>query len=394
MCLKLDLAFHHTLHLHLFFTVGLRGSSHPLSLPSQPLDIRNWFSSYEYESEETSDSFRDADASETQDPVEVLRKRKPEDPTTYTCLSSEQHIDLLPNKKNFDYSRDGQDDCSNCDRSTATGEYVKKLTRSPIKMLRRTNFREEISLEEYPKEATISTLNYGTVSELAHDLPREEESLTRDGRSNAETFSGNSSFPRDLSHMPSNRESKAKRKQILRVILFGEDFLGNSAEAVVDDMPASPKRERGKIEDELGGKDQRSAGVRPAQSEIKQREENNASNDFISTKNRESSRQNDGIHVQHSVATSDHKNMATENEMKGKDEPSMNRGNLKRDDSGKGIVRSPLGDRTNFQIENAVAAAPTVPDLSGKWRCPRKSRPYTGPPMKQLRLERWVHRKI
>jgi methylglutaconyl-CoA hydratase len=35
---------------------------------------------------------------------------------------------------------------------------------------------------------------------------------------------------------------------------------------------------------------------------------------------------------------------------------------------------------------------PDVIGVTGKWKCPQKSKPNLGPPMKQLRLERWVHR--
>ncbi|KAK4748466.1 hypothetical protein SAY87_015052 [Trapa incisa] len=52
------------------------------------------------------------------------------------------------------------------------------------------------------------------------------------------------------------------------------------------------------------------------------------------------------------------------------------------EDSTKG---RPLSDITNIQdISNVLA-------YSGKWKCPRKSKKVLGPPMKQLRLEKWVH---
>ncbi|KAK3141666.1 hypothetical protein QOZ80_4BG0336860 [Eleusine coracana subsp. coracana] len=49
--------------------------------------------------------------------------------------------------------------------------------------------------------------------------------------------------------------------------------------------------------------------------------------------------------------------------------------------------RSPLADRSNFP--EAAAAAPTA-EFSGKWKCPSRSKPHVGPPMKQLRLDRWL----
>jgi hypothetical protein len=51
-------------------------------------------------------------------------------------------------------------------------------------------------------------------------------------------------------------------------------------------------------------------------------------------------------------------------------------------------TRSPLSDRTNL---SEVAGVP-APEISGKWKCPRKGKPYVAPPMKQLRLEQWVRR--
>jgi hypothetical protein len=51
-------------------------------------------------------------------------------------------------------------------------------------------------------------------------------------------------------------------------------------------------------------------------------------------------------------------------------------------------TRSPLSERTNI---SEVARAPG-PEISGKWKCPRKGKPYVAPPMKQLRLEQWMRR--
>ncbi|GAV88998.1 hypothetical protein CFOL_v3_32419 [Cephalotus follicularis] len=45
----------------------------------------------------------------------------------------------------------------------------------------------------------------------------------------------------------------------------------------------------------------------------------------------------------------------------------------------------PLSESTNLQHSDVMA-------VTGKWRCPQKNRPNLGPPLKQLRLERWIHR--
>ncbi|OEL28487.1 hypothetical protein BAE44_0010497 [Dichanthelium oligosanthes] len=52
-------------------------------------------------------------------------------------------------------------------------------------------------------------------------------------------------------------------------------------------------------------------------------------------------------------------------------------------------TRRPLADRTNFS--EAAEAAPAQ-EVSKKWKCPRKGKPFVGRPMKQLRLEQWVRR--
>ncbi|GER25720.1 SPX (SYG1/Pho81/XPR1) domain-containing protein /zinc finger (C3HC4-type RING finger) protein-related [Striga asiatica] len=47
--------------------------------------------------------------------------------------------------------------------------------------------------------------------------------------------------------------------------------------------------------------------------------------------------------------------------------------------------RKVLSETTNF-------LSPVVVESTGKWCCPQKNKPDNGPPRKQLRLEQWVHR--
>ncbi|KAK7307762.1 hypothetical protein VNO77_41112 [Canavalia gladiata] len=47
--------------------------------------------------------------------------------------------------------------------------------------------------------------------------------------------------------------------------------------------------------------------------------------------------------------------------------------------------RKALTEATNLQQSNAMVK-------TGKWQCPQKHKPTVGPAMKQLRLERWVHK--
>ncbi|CAL5187681.1 unnamed protein product [Lathyrus oleraceus] len=47
--------------------------------------------------------------------------------------------------------------------------------------------------------------------------------------------------------------------------------------------------------------------------------------------------------------------------------------------------RKALTEATNLQQSNAI-------EITGKWQCPQKRKPDKGPALKQLRLERWVHK--
>lgn len=49
-----------------------------------------------------------------------------------------------------------------------------------------------------------------------------------------------------------------------------------------------------------------------------------------------------------------------------------------------GLTRKALAETTNLN--------PSVLETTGKWRCPQRSKPNLGPPLKQLRLEQWVRR--
>lgn len=65
---------------------------------------------------------------------------------------------------------------------------------------------------------------------------------------------------------------------------------------------------------------------------------------------------------------------------------STNTGTVSLASEKKGVTkRKALTEATNLQQSNAT-------ETTGKWQCPQKRKPYIGPALKQLRLERWVHR--
>jgi hypothetical protein len=87
-----------------------------------------------------------------------------------------------------------------------------------------------------------------------------------------------------------------------------------------------------------------------------------------------------------------------------REKESKNRGNFN-EGNDPGGFRRPLRDKTNHvdkgrddgfrgtlmnKFDISVDAVMTEDLSSGKWQCPRKRKPYVSPPLKQLRLERWV----
>ncbi|KAI3840072.1 hypothetical protein MKX03_017273 [Papaver bracteatum] len=51
------------------------------------------------------------------------------------------------------------------------------------------------------------------------------------------------------------------------------------------------------------------------------------------------------------------------------------------------VARRPFSERTNIFPHGAAAQ-----EITGKWKCPQKNKPDLGHPMKQQRLERWIYR--
>lgn len=47
--------------------------------------------------------------------------------------------------------------------------------------------------------------------------------------------------------------------------------------------------------------------------------------------------------------------------------------------------RRVLGEMSNHQV-------PGAEEIAGKWRCPQKNKGKSGPPLKQLRLDAWIHK--
>ncbi|CAN1333697.1 hypothetical protein LINPERPRIM_LOCUS36131 [Linum perenne] len=54
------------------------------------------------------------------------------------------------------------------------------------------------------------------------------------------------------------------------------------------------------------------------------------------------------------------------------------------------LVSSPRNRKVLSERTNVVEQQQQQPEFTGKWKCPQRSKPVMGPPLKQLRLERWI----
>lgn len=189
----------------------------------------------------------------------------------------------------------------------------------------------------------------------------------------------------------------AKKKQSLRKIL-GEEFLTNCQKTIMDQF----------ILPEMDKIDPRSdmlEGITCNENLEKKCQEQSLNNS--------EQKKEDQIHYTEEKL---HENSSVADFISPKSKPklhgnqeneSMNRGNFDREghDSGgfrrlliektnhvdkrrDGGLRDTSVNKTNFSID--VLLTEELP--SGKWQCPRKRKPYVGPPLKQLRLEQWINR--
>ncbi|KAJ4746507.1 ATP-dependent caseinolytic protease/crotonase family protein [Rhynchospora pubera] len=302
-------------------------SSYRISLPSQPPDIRNWFSSYE--SQHLIDSIKDVgfphitelNDSETQDPFEDSRKRKLQEP----CLS--------PEKIQPDLSKD--------------------------------------------TFATDNTLN-STMKEIS-------------GKKNTGTDS-----------------VSVKKKQSLRQIL-GDEFLASCQKIIIDQSHSPEKKTISPRRDNHEESDRSELKVKTGKEEIKKKcQEVSLTNSEQMKEDRihrtpekpyESTTESGFISLKRPKLHGDTENETDKNRLKSP----LNFGNEGHDQVGcrkplvaktdpankdrDGGFRGASVNRPDFSIE----AVPTELS-SGKWQCPRKGKPYVGPPMKQLRIGQWIRR--
>ncbi|KAF6146119.1 hypothetical protein GIB67_015557 [Kingdonia uniflora] len=284
-------------NLHFSFDPEIEGSSLSLSLPSEPPDIGNWFSSYIYES-----PLFDSEGNCGGFSIGERWGRK-----RGICLEGEESLGEVSNAGERDGSVVGKRRFCDDDALDKNEEkYDLKRNLSEIS-------GEKNCLQDKLKE------NHGV-------LPCQDD-LTSclDNKGTIQNWEGRSASQEDSGQ--------------------GDNRSATDNEDPIRTTRTSPRR---------GGQEE---------------EANNSEiNGFISTKKKRNTSDNTGSLSKRSSKENEVKNSTDANE-----EPMI-------------LPRMPLSERTNYHHE-AMA-----PEITGKWRCPQSSKPDLGPPLKQLRLERWVRR--
>ncbi|XP_030946193.1 uncharacterized protein LOC115970733 isoform X1 [Quercus lobata] len=334
------------------FLLQVADSLHSTSLLSEPPDIRNWFSSYVYESPVLG----------TNDFGDSLSKE-------IECENDE-----------FDIEE------TDLEKEETLGEYSKSKNRGEV------NIGEKLHSNGFVKSNSCFMNN-----EQKEQSSREGDNRLR-GNENASSQK-NSSFEQSLNFKIKQNHGVRPTKDVSS--LNDEDSQSkNEQPQKIHCMPLdirtsgsgdrkSPKRlihSRGAIQEcsEVKVKTEDVECVSP-----ESKSKLNLVNGIAMTKSthgRSGKENAENISENGFVATRKMSLTRTNDENSFKSTKGITKGTVPSAGGNVGVVkRKVLTETTNFQHSDAMA-------VTGKWRCPQKSKPNLGPPLKQLRLEQWVRR--
>ncbi|RWR87419.1 hypothetical protein CKAN_01636000 [Cinnamomum micranthum f. kanehirae] len=322
-------------------------SSNLLSLPSEAPDIRNWFSSYEYESPATLASEEGIDYGKEKIVERIASSEDTNDGEDDACI-----------KRPFDESEKEEEFIS---------EQEHHLNKQDCHAVRIT--------EILPSFKSFNEHFRGQVLDKCHHIPSldkvnfsVEEKEGFQGKLNDKGFTKDCVVSFMVDENSFRGEVKIKEKRIPKAHLQEEDFEG-------EDLSRHPTpKSNSSIERSFEN---------PSVTNGKEEKEF-ANNGFISTRRNKTGKSNTGK----SFMSKDEVPSAGKHSMaSGEVSSSENAILLLHENKRKSVSdgRMVLSDRTNFYMESST-------EISGKWQCPRKRKPFVGVPLKQLGLERWVHR--
>ncbi|XP_062119507.1 uncharacterized protein LOC133833946 [Humulus lupulus] len=308
------------------------------SLHSEPIDVEQWFSSYVYESPilDTADGFKDSLAKETEcedneSMVEESKRNKAKEYREFRRIKSSDDGDISNGLGNYD----------------KTCEYYKHGKQSPDKNDSRSGRSSQILAGETDvcfESALTKCLEYTALQnqEIRPAKDVELPNLDQEDHQRRLNFSNTMEYVKD---------SEAKGHiEVEPSFLSPKTKSGNLESAVLMVNGASIEKSTGGCDDKENDREETSK------------------DGFVTTRKGRFSKENE------------------ENLF---ELPKQNKRGAVSLAGGKGSVveveRKALAERTNFSLSRA-------PETTGKWHCPQKRKPNLGPPLKQLRLERWVQR--
>lgn len=315
-------------------------SSDDISLASEPPDIRNWLSSYVYESPEV-DTIQDF----------ILPDHEKElDDKVYTnACSSSVEPQNLRNSLGTSFIHD-----NNYEHQTASKDQEADGRKN-------TRVSNEMSRERISQQ----TLHHRTVENSKCGSPRFIDLVLKesDGK-HLETI-----FPQEANCKVSciNDHSSYEDERLSRHSILRKDSAENRSKSEDSVEPAVDVQSKNRMEMSLLS--QKLSKRKAAEIFDKENHINDlGENGFISTrKSRNSQVQN------RSPLPSP---AAVQSPLSGVTIASNCRKH--------GLTRDALTETTNLH--------PSALETPGKWRCPQRTKPNLGPPLKQLRLEKWVRR--
>ncbi|CAL5429607.1 unnamed protein product [Camellia sinensis] len=331
--------------------------SDSLSLSSEPPDITRWFSSYAYESPvlDTSDDFKGSIFTESEcDRVgcnaENCSKEKGENLTEFRRITKR---DLLAADEKI--SSNGIMKCNSSDRDNEYDHH-------------RYN-RKDINAIKGNKTSSINDLPVKMISEqVLEGKPTRKHNVDSTQNVEKSNLDGQGeNREADIMSLNTNRSSGRNNSLSQKMLTHSRDS--------VDKNPAQTEK-HGVFAQVLDLIEVNGNSIRKPTCGSNDKENDGnmfAENGFISTRNNRRSRPNNDSSLKRSM-----EDQFDRLRSKATDSSVVDKEAIRR--------RKPLSETTNFQ--NTVVSS----GITGTWNCPQQSKPNLGPPLKQLRLEKWVHR--
>ncbi|KAJ1272528.1 hypothetical protein BS78_06G208600 [Paspalum vaginatum] len=367
-------------------------SSYPLSFPSQPPDIKNWFSSYEYESPEVPELAAHPDSgngSETQDPFEhssfkhslrdggfVLRENclggRSEPEFFAGAPVDESALKVGAKRKQSLWTLFGADFLDWDEEATETDiQCLLPVQRNELEPLPDCT-RSLPDTTKQSQEGTIEHMNVLVDCDHVSSVDTEESNPTDLDVESKTSFNCDDAR---LSDIETGFAEHVIDQIELPVTVNGTNITGteiNTQDGVERSIgPVSLKSIS------LDGTEE--TGLCNLAMDSEKSQQIVSSDGFITIKRKE--RQPDERKMnkipRHPIE-------------RGREEGELQENN---GISGQKVLvqeqtRRALADRTNESEATTIRA----PEIGRKWKCPRKDKPYVGRPMRQLRLEQWVRR--